>query len=97
MKRSIRTVLFVGFVFAMLLVLASCGKKEEAREICRRVCKNLYDNGILLGFAPMDTEVDGSPIVNWPNPTASDGWPWTTWAASSALVMLTAIMPEEGE
>ena len=77
--------------------LFRCGKKEEAREICRRVCRNLYDNGILLGFAPMDTEVDGSPIVNWPNPTASDGWPWTTWAASSALVMLTAIMPEDGE
>ena len=77
--------------------LFRCGKKEEAREICRRVCGNLYENGILLGYAPMDTEVDGSPIVNWPNPTASDGWPWTTWAASSALVMLTAIMPKEDE
>jgi len=31
MKRSIRTVLFVGFVFAMLLVLASCGKKDDAK------------------------------------------------------------------
>jgi hypothetical protein len=75
--------------------LYRCGKKEEAREICRRVCQNLYDNGILLGYAPMDTEVNGDPIVNWPNPTASDGWPWTTWAASSALVMLTKIMPED--
>ena len=31
MKRSIRTVLFVGFVFAMLLVLASCGKKDDTK------------------------------------------------------------------
>lgn len=75
--------------------LYRCGKVEEAREICRRVCKNLYENGILLGFAPLPTEVDGSPIVTYPNPTASDGWPWTTWAASSALVMLTRILPEE--
>ncbi len=75
--------------------LYRCGKKAEAKEISRRVCQNLYDNGILLGYAPMDTEVDGSPIINWPNPTASDGWPWTTWAASSALVMLTGIMPDD--
>jgi hypothetical protein len=75
--------------------LYRCGKIEEAREISRRVCKNLYDNGILLGFAPSDTEpTTGEKIVTYPNPTASDGWPWTAWAASSALVMLTAILPE---
>ncbi len=74
--------------------LYRCGKMEEAREICRRVCKNLYENGILLGFAPLPTEVDGSPIVTYPNPTGSDGWPWTSWAAASALVMLTGILPE---
>jgi hypothetical protein len=73
--------------------LYRCGKVEEAREISRRVCKNLYDNGILLGFAPSDIEpATGEPVVTWDNPTGSDGWPWTTWAASSALVMLTAIL-----
>lgn len=77
--------------------LYRCGKAEEAREICRRVCKNLYENGILLGFAPLPTEVDGSPIVTYPNPTGSDGWPWTSWAASSALVMLTGILPDRGQ
>ncbi len=77
--------------------LYRCGKREEAREVCRRVCRNLYDNGLLLGFIPMDTEVNGDPIVDAPNPKASDGWPWTTWAAASALVMLTAILPEDAE
>ncbi|MBQ8831084.1 MAG: hypothetical protein IJ017_05760 [Oscillospiraceae bacterium] len=71
-----------------------CGKIEVAKEICRRCCQNQYDNGIILGYAPMDTEVDGSPIDTWPNPTASDGWSWTTWAASSVLTMITGILPD---
>ena len=95
MRYSYRRMAFL--ILGCALMLSGCGKKEEARKICRNVCQNLYDNGILLGYAPMDTEVNGDPIVNWPNPTASDGWPWTTWAASSALVMLTAIMPEDDE
>jgi hypothetical protein len=75
--------------------LYRCGKKDEAREICRRICRNLYENGILLGYAPLPTEVDGSPIITYPNPTGSDGWSWTTWAASSVIVMLTGILPED--
>ena len=75
--------------------LYRCGKKEEAREICRRVCKNQYENGLRLGYIPLDTEPNGDPIVNFPDPDGSDGWAWTTWAASSVLVMLTAIMPED--
>ncbi|MDR1217290.1 MAG: hypothetical protein LBJ99_01755 [Oscillospiraceae bacterium] len=76
--------------------LYRCGKREQAREISRRVCQNLYDNGIILGFAPSDTEpTTGEPVETWPNPTGSDGWSWTSWAASSAIVMLTAIMPED--
>ena len=75
--------------------LYRCGKVEEAREISRRVCQNLFDNGILLGFAPFDYEpTTGEPVETYPNPTGSDGWAWTTWAASSALVMLTGIMPD---
>ena len=78
--------------------LYRCGKVAEAREISKRVCQNLYDNGIILGFAPSDIEpATGEPVVTWENPTGSDGWSWTTWAASSALVMLTGIMPEDGE
>jgi hypothetical protein len=75
--------------------LYRCGKVDEPREICRRVCNNVYDTGLILGFAPYDIEpATGEEVVTWPNPTGSDGWAWTTWAASSVLVMLTAIMPE---
>ena len=67
-----------------------CGHKEEAKTISEHVCRK---NGPILGFAPYPYEVTtGQPIDTYPNPTASDGWPWTSWAASGVLVMLQAFM-----
>ncbi|MDR1589866.1 MAG: hypothetical protein LBS51_06700 [Oscillospiraceae bacterium] len=76
--------------------LYRCGKREEAREICRNVCSNLLDKGLLLGFQPFDYEpTTGEPVVGYTIPSASDVWPWSAWAASSCLVMLTGILPDD--
>ncbi|MBR3555898.1 MAG: hypothetical protein IKN89_08290 [Oscillospiraceae bacterium] len=70
-----------------------CGHRDEARIICEHVCRNILENGPILGFAPYPYEIStGEAIDTYQNPTASDGWPWTSWAASSVLVMLQVFM-----
>ncbi|NLO46725.1 MAG: hypothetical protein GX111_00170 [Clostridiales bacterium] len=70
-----------------------CGRKDIAKLITERVCKNIYEKGVILGFAPYDFEITtGKPINTYPNPTASDGWPWNSWAGSSVLTMLQVFM-----
>jgi hypothetical protein len=75
-----------------------CGHKEEARIISEHVCRNILANGPILGFAPYPYEITaGEAIDPYPNPTASDGWPWTSWAAAPVLVMLQMFMGKDGD
>lgn len=79
--------------------LNRAGKKKEAALIARRFAAHAQEKGCLLGFPPR-TDIypaTGEPVYILPGPVASDGWPWSSWAAGACLYLITNIIPEGEE
>ncbi|MCQ2406135.1 MAG: hypothetical protein MJ067_02835 [Oscillospiraceae bacterium] len=76
--------------------LNMAGKKKEAAEIARRFAARANERGIILGYPPRYDyyPATGKPVYIAPGPVASDGWPWSGWAAAAIMILITAIIPD---
>ncbi|MDR0839180.1 MAG: hypothetical protein LBN99_06005 [Oscillospiraceae bacterium] len=72
--------------------LKRAGKDAEAKEIARRWCAKIRERGFILGFAPLPTEVDGSPYPDPDLPSAGDTWTWASWTAVCFLILSTYVL-----
>jgi hypothetical protein len=78
--------------------LHMAGKEKEASLIARRFCDKIKEEGMILGFSPVDKYPDNHSVKpgEWIDfdlpPIASDPWPWSGWSACSFLTMAEEVV-----